>query len=70
MIAAVFDRNGKYLGAIDRKVDVHWTDSNAGTHTATTFSFLLDPGAYMIRLVVRDSESQHLSAQDKLVEIP
>lgn len=70
MIAAVFDRNGKYLGAIDRKIDVHWTDSKAGTQTATTFSFLLDPGAYVVRLVVRDSESQHLSTQDTLVEIP
>jgi hypothetical protein len=70
IVAAVFDRNGKYLGAINRKVAVHWSDDHAGTQTATTFSFLLDPGPYLVRMVVRDSESQRLSAQAAVVEIP
>jgi VWFA-related protein len=70
IVAAVFDRNGKYLGAINRKVAVHWSDDDAGTQTATTFSFLLDPGPYLVRMVVRDSESQRLSAQAAIVEIP
>ena len=70
IVAAVFDRNGKYLGAINRKVAVHWSDDDAGIQTATTFSFLLDPGPYLVRMVVRDSESQRLSAQAAVVEIP
>ena len=70
IVAAVFDRNGKYLGAINRKVAVHWSDDDAGVQTATTFSFLLDPGPYLVRMVVRDSESQRLSAQAAIVEIP
>jgi VWFA-related protein len=70
IVAAVFDRNGRYLGAINRKVAVHWSDDKAGTQTATTFSFLLDPGPYLVRMVVRDSESQRLSAQAAVVEIP
>jgi VWFA-related protein len=70
IVAAVFDRNGKYLGAINRKVAVHWSDDDAGIQTATTFSFLLDPGPYLVRMVVRDSESQRLSAQAAIVEIP
>ncbi|MDQ1406760.1 MAG: hypothetical protein QOG55_2389 [Acidobacteriaceae bacterium] len=70
MVAAVFDRNGKYLGAINRKVAVHWSDDDAGTQTATTFSFLLNSGVYLVRLVVRDTESQHLAAQAATVEIP
>jgi len=70
IVAAVFDRNGKYMGAINRKVAVHWSDDDAGVQTATTFSFLLDPGPYLVRMVVRDSESQHLSAQAAIVEIP
>ncbi|HTG28463.1 MAG TPA: VWA domain-containing protein [Methylomirabilota bacterium] len=70
IVAAIFDRNGKYLGAINRKVAVHWSDDDAGVQTATTFSFLLDPGPYLVRMVVRDSESQHLSAQAAIVEIP
>jgi hypothetical protein len=34
------------------------------------FTFILDSGAYLIRLVARDSESQHLSTQNALIEIP
>jgi hypothetical protein len=30
----------------------------------------LDLGPYMVRLVVRDAESQHLSANTAIVEIP
>jgi hypothetical protein len=72
MVAAIFDRNGKYIGAIDTKIAVQWSDDNAGTQTATatTFSFLLDSGAYRVRLVVRDAESQRLSAQAAVIEIP
>jgi hypothetical protein len=70
MVAAIFDRNGKYIGAIDRKVAVQWSDDDAGTRTATTFSFLLDSGAYRVRLVVRDAESRRLSAQAAVIEIP
>jgi hypothetical protein len=70
MVAAIFDHNGKYLGAIDRKVAVHWTDDDAGLKNAATFSFLLDPGTYMVRLIVRDTESQSLSAQATTVQIP
>jgi VWFA-related protein len=70
IVAAIFDRNGKYMGAINRKVAVHWSDDDAGIQTATTFSFLLDPGPYLVRMVVRDSESQRLSAQAAVVEIP
>lgn len=70
VVTAVFDRNGKYMGAIDRKVAVHWSGDDAGVQTATTFSFLLDPGPYLVRMVVRDAESQRLSAQAAIVEIP
>ena len=70
IVAAIFDRNGKYMGAINRKVAVHWSDDDAGIQTATTFSFLLDPGPYLVRMVVRDSESQRISAHAAVVEIP
>jgi VWFA-related protein len=70
VVAAVFDRNGKYMGALDKKIPVRWSPGRAGTMIGATFSFLLDPGSYLVRLVVRDTESQHLSAQDALIEIP
>lgn len=70
VVAAVFDRNGKYMGALDKKVPVRWSPQREGTMIGATFSFLLDPGGYLVRLVVRDAESQHLYAQDAIVEIP
>jgi VWFA-related protein len=70
MVAAIFDRNGKYIGAIDRKVAVQWSDDKAGTHTAATFSFLLDSGGNLVKLVARDAESQHLFAQAFVIQIP
>jgi VWFA-related protein len=70
LIAAIFDRNGKYMGALQRKVAVHWSEGQPETPAAATFSFLLNSGGYLVRLVVRDSESQHLYAQNSLVEIP
>jgi VWFA-related protein len=70
VVAAVFDRNGKYMGALDKKIPVRWSPQREGTLIGATFSFLLDAGGYLVRLVVRDTESQHLYAQDALVEIP
>jgi VWFA-related protein len=70
VVAAVFDRNGKYMGALDKKVPVRWSPQKEGTMIGATFSFLLDAGGYLVRLVVRETESQHLYAQDALVEIP
>ncbi len=70
VVAAVFDRNGKYMGALDKKVPVRWSPQKEGIMIGATFSFLLDAGGYLVRLVVRDTESQHLYAQDALVEIP
>jgi len=70
LVAAIFDRNGKYMGALQRKVAVHWSEGQPETPAAATFSFLLNSGGYLVRLVVRDSESQHLYAQNSLIEIP
>jgi VWFA-related protein len=74
IVAAVFDHNCKYLGAIDKRFAVHWSDEKLTAQNsrppATMFTFILDSGAYLIRLVARDSESQHLSTQNALIEIP
>jgi VWFA-related protein len=70
MVAAIFDRNGKYIGAIDRIIGVQWSDDKAGTQTAETFNFLLDSGGYLVKLVARDAESQHLFAQASVIQIP
>ena len=41
MVAAIFDRNGKYIGAIDRKIAVQWSDDNAGITNSHNLSFLV-----------------------------
>ncbi len=70
IVAAVFDRNGKYMGSIDKKVDLLWRDRDAGIRTAAKYDFILDSGNYLVRLVVRDSQSQQLFAQDSVIQIP
>jgi len=70
IVAVVFDRNGKYMGAIDKKVNLKWLDKDARMHTAGKYDFILDSGGYLVRLVVRDSQSQQLFTQSTTVEIP
>lgn len=70
LVAAVFDRNGKYMGALQGQHDVRWNGENPRPQTAATFSFILDSGAYFVRLVARDTESQQFYAENSLVEIP
>jgi len=70
IVAVVFDRNGKYMGAIDKKVNLKWLEKDARMHTAGKYDFILDSGGYLVRLVVRDSQSQQLFTQTETVEIP
>lgn len=70
IVAAVFDRNGKYLNEIDRKVDLAWDEGKAELRTAAKYDIILDSGTYLVRLVVRDAQSQRLSSQNAVIEIP
>lgn len=70
IVAAVFDRNGRYMGSIDRNVAVQWPDDKAEMRTAAKYDFILDSGSYLVRLVVRDSETSQISAEDAVVQIP
>jgi VWFA-related protein len=70
IVAAIFDRNGKYMGSIDRNVTVQWPDDKAEMRTAAKYDFILDSGSYLVRLVVRDSESSQISTEDAVVQIP
>ena len=70
VVAAVFDRNGKYIGSIDRRVSVEWQKEKAAVQEVTSFDFTLDSGDYLVRLVVRDAESQSSFAQDSIMQIP
>lgn len=74
VVSALFDRNGNFVSAIQKTVDIKMKDETlarlmtAGVMTLKT-NFSVTPGNYMIRLVVRDSEGQLMSALNGAVAI-
>ncbi len=74
VISAVFDRNGNFLNGVNKVVEMRLKDEtvvqriDSGVTVRSTFD--LKPGQYIIRLVVRDSEGQLMTAQNGAVEIP
>jgi hypothetical protein len=73
VVSSVFDRNGNFVAGIQRVVDLRLRDQtldslNSGITVKTTLD--LTPGSYLVRLVVRDSEGQAMSARNGVVEIP
>ncbi len=74
VLGGVFDRNGNYVTASQKTIDISLTDQRLDTMPASgvTVKSTLDvaSGSYVVRLVVRDSEGQAMSAQNSVVEIP
>lgn len=74
MVTALFDRDGKYMMAKEKRVEFQLLDASlaklaqSGLTSKTTFD--VSPGTYMVRQVVRDSEGVQLSALSRTVEIP
>jgi VWFA-related protein len=73
VVATVFDRNGNFVTGIQRVVDLRLRDQtldnlNGGMTVKTTLD--ITPGSFLVRLVVRDSEGQTMSARNGVVEIP
>lgn len=74
VISAVFDHNGNFISAIQKTVDIKMKDDTLaklmtnGTMALKT-NFSVPPGSYMVRLVVRDSEGQLMSALNGAVAI-
>jgi VWFA-related protein len=74
VVSAVFDRNGNLLSAIVKTADFKMKDETLAKLMATGVltlktNFSVPPGSYMIRLVVRDSEGQLMSALNGAVAI-
>ncbi|MDR3699146.1 MAG: VWA domain-containing protein [Candidatus Sulfopaludibacter sp.] len=72
VVSGIFDSNGNYLQGIRKVVELHLKDETlarlaSGVTVKTTFD--LKPGTYLVRLVVRDTEGQALSATNNAVEI-
>jgi len=74
IVAGLFDSNGNYVSGLQKTVDMRLRDQTlaalpAGGITVRN-NFDLMPGDYSIRLVVRDSEGQMMTARNGAVRIP
>jgi VWFA-related protein len=74
IVAALFDRNGNYITGNQKVLDMRLRDETLQrlNHTGVTVksSFDVKPGAYVVRLVVRDANTASLSSANGVVDIP
>jgi VWFA-related protein len=72
-VSALFNRNGNFVQGMEKVVTMHLKDETLGHKLASGItlktSFDVKPGSYLVRLVVRDSEGQMMSAENGTVEI-
>ncbi len=72
-VSAVFNRNGNLVQGTEKTVTMHLKDDTLEHKLASGItlktSFDVKPGNYLVRLVVRDSEGQLMSAENGAVEI-
>ena len=73
-VIALFDRDGHMVGGQQRKLELRLRDTNldrymkSGISSRSTFD--VKPGTYLVRAIVRDSESGEISGLNRTVEIP
>jgi VWFA-related protein len=71
VVSSLFDRNGAMVVAITKTLELHLKDDtlekkvDGGLTLRTPFN--VKPGTYLVRLVVRDSEGQMISAENSAV---
>jgi VWFA-related protein len=74
IVSGLFDRNGNLLTSIQKTVEMRLREENfdarlaAGLNVKTSFD--VQPGKYVLRVVVRDSEGEMMSARNGIVDIP
>jgi hypothetical protein len=73
IVAALFDRNGNYVVGNQKRLDMKLKDETLAKRLdnglTVRSSFDVKPGAYMVRLVVRDAEGQLMSASNGALDI-
>jgi VWFA-related protein len=73
-VTAMFDRDGRVISVLQKSVDLHLRDASLERLLQTGISIQSDfdvkPGTYLVRAVVRDSESGQISGLNRTVEIP
>jgi len=72
--SALFDRNGNFVQGDEKVLEMRLKDdtleSKLGAGITLKSSFDVKRGSYLVRLVVRDTEGQLMSAENGAVEIP
>ena len=74
IVSALFDKNGNYVTSNQKTLQLRVRDERleerlkAGVTTETDYD--VRPGAYLVRLVVRDTEGQEIASTNGSVEIP
>jgi hypothetical protein len=73
IVTALFDRNGNYVVGNQKRLDMKLRDETLAKRLdnglTVRSSFDVKPGAYMVRLVVRDAEGQLMSASNGALDI-
>jgi len=73
-VTAVFDRDGHYVSGQQKVLELRLRDASLEKFLRTGIKveteIAVKPGIYLVRTVVRDSESGQISALNRTVEIP
>jgi hypothetical protein len=74
LVAALFDANGNYVEGTQKVLTLNLKDATLAdlSKTGATSEMELDvkPGVYFLRLVVRDTNDAHISAENATVDVP
>lgn len=74
VVCGMFDENGNYVSGIQKVLEMRLKDETLATGMANGISvrssLKTKPGRYLVRVVVRDSQGQELTALSGAVEIP
>jgi VWFA-related protein len=74
IVAALFDRNGNYITALSKVLEIRMKDATLQTRIpggiVVRNEFRVPPGGYVIRVVVRDEQGKLMAADNSGVEIP
>jgi VWFA-related protein len=75
IVAAVFDANGNFIAGTEKILQLRLRDETVRgleqkPPVTIDTNFDMQPGAYLVRLVVRDAEGQQVTAENAGVQIP
>lgn len=74
VVTGIFDSDGNYISGQQKVLQMRFLDrtlqTRLGSGISVEHNFTVHPGRYTVRMVIRDTEGQSMSAQSTLVDIP